>query len=244
MKCLLIDIGNTNVSLGSTIKGELFRAERVPSKNILKSLKGFIKKEKPGAAVICSVVPPLSKKIRKLLKQKRIKLYECGREIQIPVKNLYKIPKEVGQDRLINVYAVNHLYKNVRLVIDLGTALTFDFISKDGEYLGGLIFPGLRVSLAGLLKDCALLPKKVILKRRHTLYGRSTSECITSGMVLGYSFLIRGLAEHLRKKKRSFKILITGGDCRLIRNDIARFDYVQPNLSLKGLGILWKNLAK
>jgi len=245
MKNLLIDIGNTTVHYAVAGKqGPVFTKKKYPG-DFMRSLSGLIKRYKPQRAIICSVVPHLSIKTRRILKKNSVRIIECGKEIKIPLKNLYKKPREVGQDRLLNVFAANNLYKDVRLIVDLGTALTFDFISKKGAYLGGLIFPGMSISLAGLLSNCALLPRKLALKPARILQGKSTSQCIRSGIVLGFSFLIGGLVEYIKKRKKaSFKVLLTGGDCKFIIKSIAKVDYVEPDLSLRGLYILQSHLKK
>ncbi|MFC1599298.1 type III pantothenate kinase [Candidatus Omnitrophota bacterium] len=236
MRDLLIDIGNTAVHYGLARKHGLVFTGKKNTKDFKLSLPKLIGRHKPKRVFICSVVPGVCKEIRRILKENDVSIFECGREIDIPVRNLYQRPHEVGQDRLINVFAAKALYKNIRLVIDLGTALTFDFISSRGEYLGGLIFPGMSTSLSGLLKNCALLPDKITLKSRVRLQGKSTSECVVSGIVLGYSFLVGGLMGHIKKgKKKPFKVLLTGGDCEFIKKDIAKVDYTDSRLSLKGL---------
>ncbi|MFC1514449.1 type III pantothenate kinase [Candidatus Omnitrophota bacterium] len=244
MKYLLIDIGNTSVSLGVTKGKGIGLTRRSSHADLATTLRSLVKRHKPDRALVCSVVPKVSRQIRSLLAKQGITVFECGKQVKIPVRNLYKKPKEVGQDRLINVYAVDHLYKKVRLVIDVGTALTFDFISAAGAYQGGLIFPGVSISLSSLLKTCALLPDKVTLKPTYVLEGKTTAQCISSGMTLGYSFLIRGLVEYIKGKRRDFKLLLTGGDCRILVKKIAKFDYVDIDLSLKGLNILRKTLVR
>lgn len=241
---LLIDIGNTNVHFAVSKKKKIIFRNRVKHSEFILSLHRSVKKYSVSKAVICSVVPKFSSNAVKALKKNNVKVLECGKDISIPVKNLYKYPSEVGQDRLLNVYTASRLYKNVRIVVDLGTALTFDFISKKNEYQGGMIFPGVQLSLNSLLNNCALLPGKVFLRKTNRLKGKTTGECINSGIVFGYSFLIGGIIKYFREKviKGNFKVVLTGGDSALIHKDIAGIDYIDPDLSLKGLNLLISSL--
>ncbi|MCD6539532.1 MAG: type III pantothenate kinase [Candidatus Omnitrophica bacterium] len=246
MSWFLIDIGNTNLNLGIVKKGKLKLEERFTPPAFFRRLPSLIKKYNPQKALICSVVPAFSLKLRKILKRKGLKVLECGKEVNIPIKNLYKKPEEVGQDRLLSVYTANSLYKDVGCVIDLGTALTIDIISKRGGYLGGFIFPGIRLSLKSLLSECALLPKKLKLDfKRSFSYGQSTAECISSGIILGYAFLISKFIEYLKKKRRAdFKVVVTGGDALLLRKIVEGVDYFEPKLLIKGLNILRKKIER
>lgn len=215
MNFLLIDVGNTSINLGVSSEKGLIYSTKITPENFQSALNAVIKKYKPQKSIICSVVPRLTFRLKKTINKFKIDCYLCGKDINIPVANLYKKPEEVGQDRLINVYAVNNLYRNVRLVVDLGTALTFDFISKRGGYLGGLIFPGVSLSLSVLLDKCALLPKKLSLKDSvKSIKGKTTSECINSGIIFGYSFLINGLVGYLRNKEGNF------GKCCFVKSKV------------------------
>ncbi len=243
---LLIDAGNTNVHFAVSKRGKIVFRDRVKHAEFILSLSKIVRKYSVSKSVMCSVFPKFSFRAVRALKKSNVKVFECGENISIPVKNLYKFPSEVGQDRLLNVYAVSRLYKNVRIVVDLGTALTFDFISKRNEYQGGMIFPGVRLSLNSLLNNCALLPGKVLLRRTNSLRGKTTGECINSGIVFGYSFLIGGLIKHFRKNvtKGNFKVVLTGGDSSLIIKSIAGVDYTDTDLSLKGLSLLAAGIPK
>ena len=242
---LLIDVGNTNISCAYSRAGkivETFCCTKADYKAVLASIlevKGL------NAVVVSSVVPVISKGLRSLAKKYNISYYECGRELTIPVKNLYRDPSEVGQDRLLNVYAVNQLYKgkNVRLVIDLGTALTFDFITVAGAYQGGLIFPGMQTALDSLLKTCSLLPDRLKLEPTRTLQAKTTIEGINNGIDYGYSFLIAGMIDHLRKSQDEYKTLVTGGGSKLLIKKICKFEYSDDKLALKGLNQLAKKVV-
>ena len=239
---LLIDVGNTNLSCAYSVRGKIRKYLTYSKKSYKDEILAFVKEKGITTIFASSVVPSVSKGLRALSKKNKIKYLECATDITIPVKNLYDNPAEVGQDRLLNVYAVNKLYKDsdIRLVIDLGTALTFDFITPRGEYNGGLIFPGMNTSLNGLLSTCALLPDSLKLKPTKTLYAKTTIDGINNGIDYGYSFLISGMIEYLRKKKKHYKTLVTGGGAKLLIKDICKFDYYDDKLTLKGLNELIK----
>lgn len=233
----LLDIGNTNISIGYVVQNSIDEFLTLPIESFEVQFKNLLMEKSIKRVLVSSVVPKVAYKIRSICEEHNIIFYECGKEINIPVKNLYDNPQEVGQDRLLTVYAVNKLYANqdLRLVIDLGTALTFDFISVDGAYKGGLIFPGMRLALKSLLDNCALLPNDLELKPTGTLYGRSTIEGINNGIDFGYSFLIAGLINYLKKEDPHMKTLITGGGSKLLIEDICFIDYYDEKLALKGL---------
>lgn len=245
-KILLLDIGNTSIDIG-ILTSTLIYSKKLPRQNFL-SIYPLLERFKPTRAVFCSVVPQLSRKIRVLLKKKGVKIYECGKEITVPIRNRYRKPHQVGQDRLLNAFSASKLFKEVRVVIDLGTALTFDFISSRGEYLGGLIFPGLRLSLNSLLKECALLPSSLDLhwkefkKKDRSLIGRDTEECIEKGIILGYVFFIREVIRQVKKRNKNARSLITGGDAQFLGEKTEGVDYIEPFLSLRGLVLLANSL--
>ena len=117
-----------------------------------------------------------------------------GRDIVVPIKNRYKNPKQVGQDRLVGAYGAMKIYGCPLIVVDLGTAITFDVISPKGEYLGGAIVPGIRLSAESLFLKTALLPHIEIQAPRHII-GKTTQESMLSGLFYGYGSLCRGIID-------------------------------------------------
>ena len=247
---LAVDIGNTNITAG------LFRGERLVYKTKFPTSKagnGFsavagsrLLREKPfpagiifsqvEAAVICSVVPKAESAIKKTVAGLGdFPIYIVGRDLIVPIKNLYGRPKQVGQDRLVCAYAAMKAYGVPVIAIDLGTALTFDAVSKNGEYLGGVILPGLNLSLRALHQGTALLPQ-ARLGKPGALIGKDTKGSMLSGLVYGFGSLIDGLVEKLRREiGEKAKIALTGGDARLIRQYCSNSYYFEPDLILKGL---------
>jgi type III pantothenate kinase len=241
---ILFDIGNTRISYGISNDGIITEIDSVKTTDSLNNLEGLFNKYQPVRVIASSVVPDASNVLYKLSLKHEVSYYECGKNLEIPVKNLYQDPSEVGQDRLLNVYAVNTLYKNknICLVIDIGTALTFDFITRKGEYNGGLIFPGIQLSLENLLQKCARLPENLVLKKADDIYAKNTQESINNGIVYGYSFLIKGLISHLKEKEGDFKTLIAGGGASFLVKEICEIDFNHDNLAIYGLNELVKSI--
>ena len=203
---LLIDIGNTNTSMAvihekSFVKRYLIHTARKEISAIaLKRLFAghLLSIEK---IVIVSVVPEFLALIKKSLKRVApcVPVLIVGRDIKVPIKNRYRKLREVGQDRLVISFASAKAGKLPVIAIDFGTAVTLDFVNSKGEYIGGLIFPGLRLAMSTLTKDTALLPS-VRLKPVKGFIGRDTRSSINNGILLGYAAMCDGLISKFRKK--------------------------------------------
>lgn len=246
---LAIDIGNTNIKMA------LFKGKRIvyvwriateknksyqQYKRSLKKL--FYQKKVTGAqideAIICSVVPkltPLLKKVLFSLFKKRPQV--LGKDIIAPIKNLYKRPGQVGQDRLANAVAAFRQYGGPVIVVDFGTAVTFDVVSRAGSYLGGIIVPGVELALNALSENADLLPKIKLDEPREFL-GRDTVSSIKSGMVYGYSFLVEGIIKNLKQKLGPHpKVIATGGKAPLMFAYCRSINRLCEHLTLEGLRI-------
>jgi type III pantothenate kinase len=241
---LAIDIGNTNITLGVFRKKTLIKKYCFPTKGnkILAHLKKISALHKIDRAIIAGVVPNAQSLLEKKLKQLNIKTLIAGRDIIVPVKNLYQYPKQVGQDRLVNAFAAIQLYGYPAVVVDFGTAITFDIISKNKEYLGGMILPGLLISLEALHEKTALLPN-VKLKKPKNLIGRNTKESILSGIVYGFSNLSDSLIRQLKANLgNNTKAIGTGGNIRFIGRLSKEFDKLDQDLTLKGINLLSQSI--
>ncbi|MDD4954365.1 MAG: type III pantothenate kinase, partial [Candidatus Omnitrophica bacterium] len=152
MRLLAVDIGNTNINFGIFKENRLAGKFKISTRGYqLKELKKKIGRLKPDEIIISSVVPRACDILRRDLKGLFRKTpYVLGKDITAPVKNLYRHPKQVGQDRLVNAYAGIIFYGAPLVVVDFGTAVTFDVILKNKEYLGEMMLPGLGISLYGL----------------------------------------------------------------------------------------------
>lgn len=244
---LAIDIGNTNITFG------IFRGSKIVEKFDIPTRDYSFKKLKantPNAdnindCIICSVVPKATKILVRDLKSLLGKPpYIIGKDIKVPVKNLYRDPEQVGQDRLVNAYAGIALYGWPLVVVDFGTAITFDVISKNKEYLGGMILPGLRISLDILAERGALLPK-IGLGVPKEFIGRSTQESMLSGIVYGFAALTDDLSNRIKDKIGTGALIIgTGGDITLICKYCKKINKIDKDLTLKGLGFIYRNIKQ
>ena len=223
---IAIDIGNTNITAGVFKGASLVAKTKIPAHTYSKyegGLKGLFRKAglclaEEHEVIISSVVPVvLARLVMHLNKIARCRITILGRDRAVPIKNLYKIKSEVGQDRLVNAYAAKILYGTPAVVIDFGTAITFDLISKKGDYLGGLIMPGIGISLSSLYEKTALLPK-VELKDAPHIIGKDTVSSMRGGILFGFGATCDGLAAKYRKLLgRRLKVIATGGNASLIK---------------------------
>ncbi len=241
---LAIDIGNTNISVGIFAGEKLKLQFDIAAKSYKKAALAKKLKAYPAisASIICSVVPKLTRVIQRDLKLLyRRNPYIIGKEIVVPIENRYRLPRQVGQDRLVNAYAASSLYAGPLIVIDSGTAITFDVISKDRAYLGGLIFPGIKISLEALKEKTALLPQ-VKLEQPKMLIGRDTKNSILSGVVFGTAALSKELAARIKQYLgKNAKIIGTGGNISLIKKYSGMKIEIHKDLTLIGIKLIYKN---
>jgi type III pantothenate kinase len=241
---LAIDIGNTNISLG-IFKGKSLKRRytiATKEKRYYLYLKKIFSRHKIDAAIVCSVVPKATKVIfRDLTRLLGKRPYIIGKDIRVPVKNLYRRPRQVGADRLVNAYAAAALYGAPLIIVDFGTAITFDVVSRKKEYLGGMILPGLEISLEALFQKTALLPR-VKLNKPKELIGRDTPGSMLSGIVYGFAALSDDLAARIKKKiGKNARVIGTGGNIALIGKYCRQFDKIDRDLTLKGLNLIYKS---
>ncbi len=243
---LTIDIGNTNITLGVFNKTLLLGHFAIPTntKTYFLALKKIVNKYKIKDSILCSVVPKTTKIIsRDLVKLIDKKPFIIGKDIRVPILNHYRIPGQVGQDRLVNAYAGVKLYGAPLIAIDFGTAITFDIISKDGVYQGGIILPGLLISLEALSSRTALLPK-IKLAAAKEFIGKDTKNSMLSGIVYGFAAMTEGLIIKLKKKLgSSTKVIVTGGNSNLISKHCLDINYTDPLLTLKGINLIYKKIS-
>jgi type III pantothenate kinase len=250
---LAIDIGNTTTSFGVFERKRLaatFSIATQPwrtSDEVTLQLKALAKSKRlhlthAKQIILCSVVPRMSSVLTQALKKlKAVPICIVGQDVQVPLKNRYKYPEQVGQDRLVGAYAAwCEFAANSRdcIVADFGTAITIDVVSKKGEYLGGIIAPGLEISLDALAMKTALLPK-VELREPPELLGRDTANSIRSGILYGCAALCDGLVNQLKRRYAPKAVVIaTGGASALIAKHAQTIDHLRPHLVLEGLSRL------
>ena len=183
-------------------------------------------------------MPRAFKNIRKRLNLSKYKILELknlnlNKIIKINVKN----KKQLGSDRIANAIGAKK-YKNC-LVLDFGTATTFDVI-KNGKYEGGVIAPGIKLSMKNLIKSTALLPK-INLKNHQKTYGKNTKEALNAGFVWGYEGLINNIINKIiSKEKLKYKIILTGGYANFFKKVIKRKIFVDQNITVKGISKVYK----
>ena len=247
---LAVDIGNTTTSFGvfekSRLKSQFAIAtqpNRTPDELTLQ-LKALAKTRnlhlrRASQIILSSVVPRMSSVLIQSLKSlEAVPIRVVGQDVIVPLINRYTYPEQVGQDRLVGAYAAWKQFKRACIVADFGTAITIDVVTKRGEYLGGVIAPGLEISLEALATRTALLPK-VELKEPPELLGRDTANSIRAGLVYGCAALCDGLVEPLKRQYApNATVVATGGASPLIAKYAASINRLRPHLVLEGLSSL------
>jgi len=249
---LAIDIGNTNTVVGLFAGPELRADWRLSTRReqtdeeygiLLRSLfqaEGLDPSTLAGS-VIASVVPPLTPVIaslcRRLLGREAL-VVEPG--VKTGVAVLYDPPSDVGADRIVNAVAAHAAYGGPLVIVDFGTATTFDVVTARGEYLGGVICPGIGISADALFQRAARLPR-VELRDPGRVVGRTTVASMQSGLYFGYAALVEGILARIRGElKEPVRIVATGGYAGLLAPQIPAIEVVDPALTLKGLRLIWE----
>ncbi|PIZ15492.1 pantothenate kinase [Candidatus Desantisbacteria bacterium CG_4_10_14_0_8_um_filter_48_22] len=242
---LAVDMGNTAVTAG-IFRGRTLVEDRISAdiKNFRKELARLLKTvngAKAGAVYVSSVVPCRDILLAGILRKATglnphfIKLKDAG----IPV--LCDRPFEVGTDRILNAVAAHRLSTREAIVVDCGTATTFDAVSRKGEYLGGAITAGIGISSEALWTRCAKLRRRFSLKTPGRILGRNTVDAMRSGIINGHTSMIEGMVARLKKELRSDPVVIgTGGYISLVARSTKIFDIIDPDLTLKGIWLVWQ----
>ena len=241
------DIGNTSTRIclldykSKILKSIIFNTKKVFQKGYTKKkLKRFLKKNLRKKILFSSVVPSALKKIKKDLKDTNLKVLEIkslklNKLIKINIKNI----KQLGSDRIVNSIE-GKKFKDC-LIIDFGTATTFDIIKK-GRYEGGVIAPGVKSSIKNLSQSTALLPI-FNLKNQQRSYGKNTKDALNAGFIWGYEGLINNIINKITHKwKMSYKIILTGGYANFFKKMIRRKTIVDQNITVKGISKVYKEL--
>ena len=248
---LVVDIGNTNIVIGIYEKDELTRSWRISTdrrKTIFEYavlIKNFFSLDgipltEVGDAVIASVVPPLTSIIRDALNMLfGIDPLIVGPGVKTGMPVLVDNPKEVGTDRIVNAVGAYHKYGGPLVVVDFGTATTFDAVSVKGEYLGGAICPGIGISLDALFKETAQLPR-VDFRKPKRVIGKNTVESMQSGVFYGYVCLVDGMVKRMRDELGEALCIATGGYAQAIAGESSTINKVDPWITLEGLRIIYK----
>jgi type III pantothenate kinase len=236
---LLIDISNSFTKLALASRKRIARPSRIATNKLTAAyLRGFIKRRKIDMFVVCSVVPKKNREVKSAARKTQI--LWLGPHVKLGVGIKYPSPKTIGADRLANAAAVAALYGAPAIVVDFGTAVTFDIVSAEKKYIGGVIAPGLEAMTNFLYQRTALLPKLALREPRRAI-GRSTIEAMMAGAVFGYRGLVKELIARIKAEafpgSSRVRIVATGGYADLIAAELPEIEAVHPNLTLEGLRI-------
>jgi type III pantothenate kinase len=244
---LLFDIGNTNTHLGIANNRRVIKQADIPTKDWLNggvkdALMKFAGRNPIEGAALCSVVPRTTPLVLKATWQLwRVAALELTPKTLRGVGIDYPKPKTIGPDRLANAVAARHHFGTPSVVVDFGTAVTFDVINRKGNYIGGIIAPGLAAMTDYLHEKTALLPR-IQIREIASAVGKSTEHAMLVGAVHGYRGLIRGLVAELKRelKAQRMPVIATGGYAKLIASKLPEISAVRPELTLEGLRLTWQ----
>ena len=237
---LLIDISNSYAKFAFASKKRVSAPARISTSDVTSAVVArFLKKRKVRKVVVSSVVPAKKPSIIKAAK-KRANVLWLDSTLNLGVGIDYPKPPSIGADRLANAAAAVELYGFPAVVVDFGTAVTFDVISERRAYVGGVIAPGLEAMTNFLYQRTALLPR-ISLKEPRRAVGKSTIEAMLSGAVFGYRGLVREILARIKAEQFPHKkvyVIATGGYARLIAAGLPEIGVIRPHLTLEGLRIV------
>lgn len=253
---LTIDVGNTNIVIGAYEGETLVKSFRVAT-SYEKSRDEYgmmflqlllfnrIAVEDIEDVIISSVVPPVMYSLeRAVVKYLGKKPVVVTNKLDLGLNIKYENPREVGADRLVNAVAALEKYKTDLIVVDFGTATTFCAITKDGDYLGGAICPGMKISVEALFAKTSKLPR-IELAPTKTVIGKTTVESMQSGVIHGYVGQVDYMVKLIRNEMGAdAKVIATGGLSGMISEESETIDVIEPNLTLDGLRIIYDRLKE
>jgi len=248
---LAVDIGNTDITLG-VFEGEELHATWHMATGIHRMADEYaalllnllhhqgLDASDIKAIALCSVVPPLISTFDELFQRYfHLSPLVVGAGVKTGVRIRMDNPREVGADRIVNAAAAHHLYGGPVIITDLGTATTFDTVSKEGDYLGGAIAPGIITAAEVLFTRAAMLPRVELTRPKHAI-GTNTIAAMQSGIIFGYVALIEGMVARIQQELgEKAKVVATGGCAELIARETAVIDVVNPDLTLIGLRLIY-----
>lgn len=246
---LVVDVGNTNVVLGIWNGPRLTSSWRLATARertadeygiLARQLVDGAVTHAPSGAVVASVVPPLNGVIRTMLhKYFGIEPVFVEPGIRTGISLRVENPLEVGADRIANAVAAHQIHGGPTIVVDFGTATTFDLITEAGEYRGGVIAPGLSISAEALFARAARLPR-VDIRRPASVIGANTVSNMQSGIYFGYIGLVDGIVARMKKEVAGVRrVVATGGLAAVLAEDSESIEEFDDELTLKGLKMIW-----
>ena len=244
---LLFDIGNTHTHVGLATGRRVRKHMNIPTSLWFEGAAGkrvrkFVGRANLAGAVLCSVVPRATPRVRAAVRRlwnldtlELTKKTLCGLGVDYPK------PDTIGGDRLANAVAARRQFGAPVVVVDFGTAVTFDVVNRAGDYAGGIIAPGLAAMTDYLHEKTALLPR-IEIREIGTVIGRSTEQAMRIGAVHGYRGLVRELIAELKRelKVKRLPVVATGGYASLMAARLAEITAVKPTLTLEGLRLVWQ----
>ena len=248
---LAIDIGNTNINFGVFEDAELRATWRIAT-GIRRMADEYgilllnllhqqgLKVEDVTKVSLCSVVPTLTVIFEELCqKYFHLSPLVIGAGVKTGVSIRMDNPKEVGTDRIVNAAAAHHLYGGPVIIADFGTATTFDTVSREGDYLGGAIAPGISMAAEALFTRTAVLPRVELTRPKYAI-GTNTIDAIRSGLVFGYVGLVEGIITRIQAElDEKAKVVATGGYADIIARETSVIEVINPDLTLIGLRLIY-----
>ena len=246
-----VDVGNTHIVIGLIHEGDIRNNWRICSDrrktedeygHIFQFLldRAGVSKECLSGGIIASVVPPLTPVLQKTMDiYLGIDPLVVGPGTKTGINIKYENPKEVGPDRIANAVAAYNKYGGPVIVVDFGTATTFDAISKDAEYLGGALAPGIMTATDALFEKAARLPRIELIRPSHAV-GKTTVESMQAGVIFGFAGQTDGLVRRIAAEIGSVnQVVATGGQAQLVASESETITVVDPTLTLEGLDIIY-----
>lgn len=248
---LAIDIGNTNMEFGVFKDEEFITSFRIGTNREITSdeiglylsqffFQNSIQKSMINAVIIASVVPQVMYSITNAaIKYIGRRPYIVGDNIFCDIENMYDTPSELGTDRLVNALAAYRKYGGPLIVVDFGTATKFDAINESGAYLGGAIYPGIKISMEALFQKAAKLPRVELKMPQHRI-GTNTTTSIQNGIIHGYIGAVNNITQNMKQEMQGgVRIVATGGLARMFDELVTSFDIVDRTLTLDGLRMIY-----
>ena len=236
---LLIDVSNSFTKFAFSTDRRVGRSSRIATREVtLAAIRAMLSPRTVRAVIVSSVVPAKNAIIKKAVRSAPLLFVSPASNLGVGID--YPAPQTIGADRLANAAAVAELYGRPAIVVDFGTAVTFDVVSGAGDYVGGVIAPGLESMTSFLYQRTALLPKLTLREPRSAI-GKTTRDAMMSGAIYGYRGLVAEIIARLRAElfpRKTVRVIATGGYAQLIARRLPEIQAVHPGLTLEGLRLI------